>query len=291
MQDSARKPAPKPQPEAGRPASPDGAAHRPTTGNIIFRSLMISTLALIVLFLGAVLVSIVSTLTWSDFATSIKDPTSIHALKLTAKYVTTALIASVIVALPASYALSRYRVPFASLVDTIIDLPLVLPPLIAGISLLVFFQTAIGRWIEAHVAEFVYKPPGVVLAIFFPTVSLGIRAMKAAFDAVDPRYEQVARTLGCTEFQAFWKVTVPLARNGLIAGVVLTWARSLGVFGSIIMFAGATLEKTGVIPVAIFLNMTTGRITTGISLTALLLAIAVASLYAFKKLGGRATIA
>ena len=259
--------------------------------NLFFRSLAIGFLSILVGLLAGVLLSVVFAVTWPDFVRSVLDPESLFAIKLTAITVSASTILAVIVGVPAAYALSRYRVPAVLLVDTIIDLPLVLPPLMAGISLLVFFQTSAGRWIEAHIMEFVYQPAGIILAIFFPTVSLGVRAMKAAFDSVDPRYEQVARTLGCSELQAFFKVSLPLAANGLVAGAVLTWARSLGIFGSIIMFAGATRYRTEVIPVAVFLNMTTGRIAEGISLSVVLLLIAAVSLIVFKKLGGRASLA
>ena len=259
--------------------------------NILFRTVVIAFLSILVGLLGGILLSVVFAVAWPDFVRSVLDPESLFAIKLTAVTVSVSTVLSVIVGVPAAYALSRYRIPAALLVDTIIDLPLVLPPLMAGISLLVFFQTSVGQWIEDHIMEFVYQPAGIILAIFFPTVSLGVRAMKAAFDAVDRRYEQVARTLGCSELQAFFKVTLPLAANGLVAGAVLTWARALGIFGSIIMFAGATRYRTEVIPVAIFLNMTTGRIAAGISLAVVLLVIAGVSLVAFKKLGGRASLA
>jgi len=192
-----------------------------------------------------------------------------------------------LVFIPASSALSRYRFPLHSLIDTIIDLPIVLPPLVAGIALLVFFQTAVGQWIEAHVMRFVFTTQGIILAQFVPSASFAVRALKAAFDSVDPRMEQVARTLGCNERQAFWRVTFPLARNGLVAGTVMTWARAAGEFGPILMFCGATRFKTEVLPIAIFLNMSVGKIEMALSVTLILVILATGALLAFRKLGGR----
>lgn len=248
-------------------------------------------LGFLVLLLGGVLLSVILFLGWHDFLKSILRPESLYSIRLTAVAVTIATAISIIVGVPAAYSLSRHRLPLAPLIDTIIDLPLVLPSLIAGIALLVFFQTHVGRWIQAHIANFPDRPEGIVLAIFFATVSLGVRSMKAAFDSVDPRYEQVARTLGCSEVQAFAKVSLPLARNGLIAATVLTWTKSLGEFGAILMFVGATVHKTDVLPIAVFLNMTTGQISAGMALTVVLLIIAAASLIVFKRLGGKAQLA
>ena len=259
--------------------------------NLSFRAVLGLFLIFLVFLLGGVLLSVILFLGWHDFVKAILDPDSLFSIKLTAVAVTAATAISIIVGVPSAYGLSRFRIPLAPVVDTIIDLPLVLPSLIAGIALLVFFQTRSGHFIENHFLEFVYQPPGIVLAIFFATVSLGVRSMKAAFDSVDRRYEQVARTLGCSEVQAFLKVSLPLARNGLIASAVLTWTKSLGEFGAILMFVGATRGRTDVLPIAVFLNMTTGRIAVGMALTVVLLIIAAASLVIFKRLGGKAQLA
>lgn len=259
--------------------------------NVLFRMAVHAALWGLVLVLSGVLLSIFPFLSWQEFVQGLRDPEVAYSIKFSLLCVGVSTALSVLCSVPVGYALSRYRIPLASVVDTIVDLPIVLPQLIAGIALLMFFQSPPGRWIETHIMEFAYSRPGVVLAIFFPTISLTVRSMKAGFDSVDPRYEQVARTLGCTEWQAFCKVALPLARNSLIAGAVLNWAYALGVFGSVIMFSGATRMKTDVIPVAVFLNMTTGRIDLGLTLTVVLLVIAVISLVLFKRLGGRATLA
>ncbi len=259
--------------------------------NLSFRAVLGLFLIFLILLLGGVLLSVILFLGWHDFAKAILDPESLFSIKLTAAAVTVATIISIIVGVPAAYTLSRHRLPLAPVIDTIIDLPLVLPSLIAGIALLVFFQTGTGHWIQDHILDFPERSAGIVLAIFFATVSLGVRSMKAAFDSVDPRYEQVARTLGCSEVQAFLRVSLPLARNGLIASAVLTWTKSLGEFGAILMFVGATRGRTDVIPIAVFLNMTTGKIAAGMALTVVLLIIAAASLIIFKRLGGKAQLA
>jgi molybdate transport system permease protein len=256
----------------------------------LFRYLVISTLLLLV---GVTTVTLLSMATYLDVPTFTQVVVSrevLYAVRLTAITTTITTGIAVLLGIPGGYALSRYKLPFHTLIDTIIDLPIVLPPLVAGIALLIFFQTAAGQWIEAHIMPFVYTTQGIILAQFVPAGSFCVRTLKSAFDSVDPRMEQVARTLGCNERQAFFRVTLPLARNGLVAGTVMTWARAAGEFGPILMFCGATRYKTEVLSIAVFLNMSIGKVETALAVTLVLVAMAVVALLTFKKLGGRAAI-
>jgi len=125
-----------------------------------------------------------------------------------------------------------------------------------------------------------------VVAQFFIGSAFATRALKAIFDQINPRFEGVARSLGCTPWQAFWKITLPLARNGLVAGGIMTWARALGEFAPIMMLAG-TMQENRVLPVAAFMNMNEGRVEVAIAFTLLMVLIGAVTLVAFKKLGGQ----
>jgi molybdate transport system permease protein len=197
----------------------------------------------------------------------------------------TALL-SLCVAIPAGYALSRYKFPGMMLVDTLVDMPIVLPPLIMGVSLLVFFRTPVGRAIESTGLRFVYTTQGIILAQFVVACSFAIRTIKAAFDGVDKRLEDVAMTLGCSRRQAFFRVSLPLAKNGIIAGGVFAWARAIGEFGPIVVFSGTTRFKTEVMPTSIYLELSVGRIEAALSIAILMIIIAMATLILFKRLGG-----
>jgi len=199
-------------------------------------------------------------------------------------------ILAMIVAIPSAYALSRYRIPFRPVIDTVIDLPIVIPPLIAGISLLIFFnQMGLGILLEKHL-HVVYTRAGIIVAQFFIASAFCIRAVKAAIDQVNPRFEAVARSLGCGPVRAFWQVTLPLAKTGLMAGWIMTWARAMGEFAPIMVFAGATPLYTAVLPVTAFLNLAVGNIETSVAVTVLMIVIASATLLLFKKLGGKGYI-
>jgi len=210
-----------------------------------------------------------------------------HAVRLTLLTSVCTLVLVVVFAIPVGYALSRYRFPGSVVLDALVDLPIVMPPVILGVSLLVFFRTPVGRWIESvEWMRFVYTVKGIVLCQFFLTASLGIRAAKAAFDAADQRLERLALTLGCTHGQAFRMVAIPMARGGLAAGAVMAWARAVGVFGPLLIFVGAVPMKTEVLPTVVYLEVSIGRIEPALAVAMLLLAIAMVALVLLHWLGG-----
>lgn len=213
------------------------------------------------------------------------------ALKLSLVTSLTSAVIAMLLAIPAAYALSRLRIPFRAVVDTIVDLPLVLPPLIAGIALLLFFrQSWAGRWFETHVFAVVYTQQGIVVAQFFIASAFAIRATKAAFDQVNPRFEAVARSLGASGLRAFVTISLPLARSGMVAGLIMTWARAMGEFAPVMMVAGSTPGKTNVLPISAFLSMSAGNVEAAIAIVVLMVAIAAGTLIAFKRLGGQGYI-
>ena len=162
---------------------------------------------------------------------------------------------SIWVAVPIGYIMSRFDFRGKPLTDTLLDIPIVLPPLVVGLSLLILFRYA-PDWLSDSV---VYKWPAVILAQFMVACAFAVRTMRVSFDQIPQRYEQVALTLGCNRQQAFWRVIMPQAKGGLLAAATLSWARALGEFGPILVFAGATRQKTEVLPTSAFLELQAGR--------------------------------
>jgi len=220
------------------------------------------------------------------FAEVLNSPQIRHALYLSLVTSGAALVLVVVFAVPVGYALSRYRFPGSVVLDALVDLPIVLPPIVIGVSLLVLFRTSVGQFIESIPwLRFVYTPRGIVLCQFFVSASYGIRAAKSAFDGVDERLERLAMTLGCTHGRAFRMVALPMARNGLAAGAVMAWARAVGVFGPLMIFAGTVRMKTEVLPTTIYLELSIGRIEPALAVAMLMLAIAMVALTAIHLLG------
>ena len=151
-------------------------------------------------------------------------------------------------------------------------------------ALLIFYgPSTFGQMLSAWGLDVVYTPLGIIVAQFFVNLPYMVRVARSAFETINPRYEYVARTLGCTEWGAFRQVTLPLARNGLIAGLVITWSKSIGEFGAVLMLAGATQMKTETLPIALFLNMSTGDLDLAIAASVILIVISVASLSVFER--------
>ena len=195
-------------------------------------------------------------------------------------------------AVPMGYALSRFRFPGRLFADAIVDLPIVFPPLVAGLTLLVFFsQTAAGRWIQQDMGiEFVFQPKGIVLCQFVAAASFAIRSAKTAFDDVDPRYENVALTLGCTQWGSFCRVSLPLARNGIIAGGILTWSRAFGLFGPLMIFVGSFRGRTEVLSTTIFLEQSVGNLEVALAIALLLIFVALIAVTGIRLVGGSALV-
>ncbi len=193
----------------------------------------------------------------------------------------------ILIAIPVAYALARADMPFKSLLNTILDLPLALPPVVSGVCLLlVFGATDFGSWLDDMGLSFVFTVNGIIIAQIFVNLPFMIRVLKSTILAVNPRLDFIARTLGCTPTQAFFRVTLPLSKNGIIAGTVITWARALGEFGAALMLAGATRFKTETLPISLFLNMSTGDLDAAMAAANILIIISLISLFIFNKFGG-----
>ncbi len=224
------------------------------------------------------------------FLKALATPEIQYAVKLSLLSCTFSTVLSLWVAVPLGYLLSRYRFRGKTIIDTIIDIPIVLPPLVIGLSLLILFRSPPGIWMEEQFAaltgsRITYAVPGVILAQFMVACAFAVRTMRATFDEISPRGEQVALTLGCSRGQAFWLVALPEARRGVLVAATLAWARSLGEFGPILIFAGATRFKTEVMPTTVFLLMSVGDIEGAVAVSMLMIGAAVGVLILVRLFG------
>lgn len=164
------------------------------------------------------------------------------ALGFSAAVASAAVVLSLPFGLALGWLLARHTLPGKSLVETVLNLPLVLPPVVTGYLLLVLFgrRGPVGGWLERVFGiEVAFTPAAAVLAAAVMGFPLLLRAVRLAFQGTDPRLYQAARSLGAGPLDAFFSVSLPLARSGVIAGVVLAFARGLGEFGATILFAGS----------------------------------------------------
>jgi molybdate transport system permease protein len=227
----------------------------------------------------------------SDFPHALAKAEIQHAFKLTILTCTAASILSLWVATPLGYLLSRYHFPGRVLIDMLVDIPIVLPPLVLGLSLLILFHFKIGEWdLESFCRDVLNIPVtytwlAVVLAQFSVASAFAIRTMRVTFDQINPRCEEVARTLGCTRCQAFLQVALPQAWRGMFTAATLAWARSLGEFGPILVFAGATRMRTEVLSTTVFLELSVGELQSAVAVSLMMVAIAILVLLLLRLVG------
>jgi len=217
---------------------------------------------------------------------TLDDPHIRFAIRLSLLSASATTILAMWVAVPLGYLLSRTRFRGKAIVETLLDVPILLPPLVIGLSLLILFQLPVGQAVE-KVVPVTYHIPAVILAQFTVATAFAVRTMRLAFDQIDSRAEQVALTLGCTRSQAFWRVTVPAARRGMVAAATLAWARAIGEFGPVQIFAGATPMKTIVLPTAVYFEAQLGRLSAALAVSLVMVAVSIGALVLTRLLGLR----
>jgi molybdate transport system permease protein len=195
----------------------------------------------------------------SNIITALKSPQIQYSIKLSLFTCTITMILSVLISIPIAYFLTRFDFRGKNIIDAIIDIPIILPPLVIGLSLLILFQTSLGRWIEQFI-NITYAIPSIILAQLAVACAFSVRTMIVTFNHIPKRMEDVALTLGANRRKTFFYILLPESKSGILTAASLSWARALGEFGPILIFSGATRMKTEVLPSTIFLEMSIGNI-------------------------------
>ncbi|MCE1246022.1 MAG: ABC transporter permease [Firmicutes bacterium] len=204
-----------------------------------------------------------------------------YALKLSLFSSSISAVAALLMAVPIGYILTRYNFRGKSAVEAILDIPIVLPPVVVGLSLLLLFRLMPEKLSFAVI----YEVPAVIIAQITVITAFAVRITRAVFEQVNVRYENVAMTLGCTRWQAFVKVLLPQVLPGLISAFTLCWAKALGEFGPILIFAGATRLKTEVLTTSVYLELSTGNIETAVSIALVMILFSSLILFIVRKYG------
>lgn len=254
-----------------------------------FALLLFVALAIVLAFLAIPVAAVFVDAAPGDLVATLDDAASVDALRLSLE--TSALALALIVALgtPAAYALATRTFRGRAAVVTLIELPLVLPPAVAGVGLLAALAPngVLGGALDSLGIELPFHTAGVVVALAFVASPFYVRQALAGFAAVDRRLLEASRTLGASEARTFVRVAVPAAREALVAGGALAWGRALGEFGATLMFAGSFPGITQTAPLAIFELLSTD-FTAALALSAVLVAVSAALLAAVKVATGDA---
>jgi molybdate transport system permease protein len=208
------------------------------------------------------------------------------ALGLSLVTTTLSLAVIVIAGTPIALLLARRSFRGSSLLETIIDLPIVLPPSVAGLALLLVLgrRGLFGEQLSALGVTLPFTTAAVVIAQVFVAAPFYVRSARAGFAGVDRDLEEMARSFGATEFQVFWRITTVASGPALAAGIVMSWARALGEFGATIMFAGSTAGQTLTLPLVVYGEFQAGNLEASIAAAAILVLAAAGVLLAVRAL-------
>jgi molybdate transport system permease protein len=248
--------------------------------------LVAALLALVaVAFFVLPLVGLLKKAPWGEVWNDLSDPAARDAVRLSLECSLWSTFFAVVFGVPLAYVLARAHFPGRSLVRALVVLPLVLPPVVAGVALLSAFQRnggLVGPWIyDVFGFQFTFSTWGVVLAETFVAMPFLVITVEAGLRSMDRRYEDAAASLGAGRWTVFRRVTVPLIAPALIAGSALAWARALGEFGATITFAGNIQGRTQTTPLAVY-NLLESDQPLAIVLSLVLLAISVAVLVSLR---------
>jgi len=252
-----------------------------------FRNFCISVAFLFTAVLLVAIATLFFVISYKDVLNSLHSEELIYSLKLS---ILTSSISTVIVlllAVPVGYSLARFNFPGKSVVKSLMDLPIAFPELVLGLCLLLLFgQTPAGKALEEIGVKVVFTKLGIVAAQVFTALPYAVRVLYSTFESVNPRYELVSRSLGYGEFETFKNVTLPLARSGLFASTIITFARSMGAFGAVLILAGGSYMNTETLPITLYLNISYGNMGMAITSGIVLVVLAFLAILVFEKVEG-----
>ena len=242
----------------------------------------------LLLFLGAPLLALLVVVPTSDLVQRLASPLALRALWLTIRTTLFATLVLGALGTPVAYLLARERFRGRDFVDTLVDLPVTIPQVVAGVGLLLTFgrRGLLGRHLEVLGVQVAFTTVAVVMAQVFIASPFFVKAARSGFEGVDDRLEAAARTLGASRWHVFWTVSVPLARPALLSGLVLAWARALSEFGATMMFAGNFPGRTQTLSLAVMTALESD-LDTAVAVSALSLMLGLGALLGAKAAAGR----
>jgi molybdate transport system permease protein len=243
---------------------------------------------LLIGLLGLPLLALLLRAITKDFFSYVLSPTALSALKLSLLTSTASVILVIATGTPLAYMLAHWKFRGKTALELLIDLPVVLPPSVAGLALLIAFgrEGVFGGWLNAIGISLPYTTVAVVMAQTFVSAPLFVRSVRVGFAGINRQLEEAAKVEGANEWQVFRFIMFPLIQRAFLTGLVLTWARALGEFGATIMFAGNLIGKTQTVPLAVYLGFEQG-LGVAIALAVMLVFISIILLTVMRRLEHR----
>ena len=240
----------------------------------------VAATALYVLFIGLpILALLIRALQQDGFLAGLGGSLVVQALQLSLITSAISMAVVVVVGTPFALLLARRNSPLLRVIDSFVELPIVLPPVVAGVAMLMAFgrNGILGPWLSAVGITLPFTTGAVIFAQVFVAAPFYVRAARIGFSGIDVTFEDVSQTLGVSPWSTFWRLTVPMAWPSLVTGLALAWARAMSEFGATIMFAGNLTGRTQTMPLAIMTAMESS-LGAALALSVLLLAMSVLAL-------------
>ena len=252
-----------------------------------FRGLLASSVPLL-LFLLMPFVGLGAAIHPAEWWVSVRSADAMRALLLTTETTAVATLICVVSGLPVALLLARHRFAGSQFLDTLIDLPISVPPVVAGVCLLLAFgrEGLIGKHLHAFGIDIGFTTAAVVMAQVLIASPFFVKTVRAGLEVVDPDIENAARLSGASTLRVFWTITIPLAAPALFAGTLLCWARALSEFGATMMFAGNFPGRTQTLPLAVMSAFET-NLDSAIAISTLALILSIIALIAARYLARR----
>jgi NifC-like protein len=245
---------------------------------------LIPLVMLLCVVVGAVL-SLTAQLDFYFFKKALFDAELHFALGMSLSTSLMSLLLALCIAIPSAWLMSQVRLPLQKFIDTFLDLPMVLPPLVTGLSLLLLFNSqGILSQLIPGISQWIFSPIGIVVAQTYIASSILLRNARGIFTSFDHGYRLAAYNLGLSPFRTLFKVELPMCWKPLLGGAILAWSRAIGEFGATLMLAGATRFKTETLPMAVYLNISSGDFEIAIGAALWLLFIAACLLFLLRVL-------
>ncbi len=262
----------------------DGGRHQASLGALAPAG--VAATVVYVLFIGLPIVALLARAGQQEgFLAGLTGELVLQALRLTVLTSVVSMVVVVAVGTPFALLLARRRSTLLRVIDTFVELPIVLPPVVAGVAMLMAFgrNGLLGPALGGLGVTLPFTTAAVIFAQVFVAAPFYIRAARIGFAGVDPTYEEVSQTLGVSPWATFWRLTLPVAWPSLLTGLTLAWARAVSEFGATIMFAGNLTGRTQTMPLAIMTAMESS-LGSALALAVLLLAMSALALAALSVL-------
>ncbi len=239
-----------------------------------FFELILYTISILFfLFIFTVLFSLFISTSFIEFLNQLNSPLVIYSIFISLETSLIVVIITLIIGLPVSYILALSNLKFKKLLDTLLDLPIIIPPLVSGLALLVLLSAngLLGKLLYDWNIKIIFTKKGIIIAQLFVASPFFIKMVKEGISKIPKDILDASSTLGASPSYTFFYIIIPMARKELISGIIMTWARALGEFGATAMVAGCIPQKTSTMTITIYTQAMSGDLSSSIALALILI--------------------